>query len=437
MAQPIDSNESPWRLEAGHDEPAPRLLGPARADVTIVGGGLTGLSTAYHLVERFPERRIAVLEARAVGNGASGRNGGQILNWINGVSDRDPELTRRVHATTRQGIELGASLSLACGVPEAFAQEGCLEIYTNSARAERAQERVERLAGLGIPLEWIPAGRLGFAGACGASADPLAGRLNALALLRAMKRNLLGRGVAIHEHSPVERIEEGRQVRVRTERGEIRSSTLVLATNGYTPALGYFRWGLLPMQARVLATRPLDAESVAQLGWGGCVGFSDDLDRIAYGCRTAAGRIVFGGGGNSGYGYRLGGRLPAAATEPGERHHFDAVEARLRHYFPRLRDVPIEHRWSGVLGITLDRVCSMGIGGEHGNVLHALGYSGHGLALALLAGRVLTDLYAGDHAPWRDLPFYQRRFRPLPPEPLRWAGYQAYTRLTGRSPRRG
>ncbi len=437
MRQPIDSNEAPWQLEAGHDEPAPPLRGEARADVTIVGGGLTGISTAYHLAERFPERRIAVLEARAVGNGASGRNGGQILNWINGVSDQDPELTRRVHAITRQGIELGASLAAACDVAWAFAQEGCLEVYTDNARAERAQQRVERLTGLGIPLEWIPAARLGFAGACGATADPLAGRLNALALLRAMKRDLLRRGVAIHEHSAVERIEEGRLVRVRTDRGEIRSPTLVLATNGYTPALGYFRWGLLPMQARVLATGRLDPEGIAELGWGGHVGFSDDLDRIAYGCRTEAGRIVFGGGGNSGYGYRLGGRAPAAATAPGERRQFDAVEARLRHYFPQLRDVPIEHRWSGVLGITLDRVCSMGIGGENGNVLHALGYSGHGLALALLAGRVLTDLYAGVHAPWSDLPFYQRRFRPLPPEPLRWAGYQVYTRLTGRSPRRG
>jgi glycine/D-amino acid oxidase-like deaminating enzyme len=108
----------------------------------------------------------------------------------------------------------------------------------------------------------------------------------------------------------------------------------------------------------------------------------------------------------------------------------------LLRYFPRLAETPVAHRWSGTLGITLDRVCSIGVRGARRNVYHALGYSGHGLALALLAGEVLADLYAGDHDPWRDLPFYQHRLLPLPPEPFTWLGYQAYTRLTGRSPRR-
>jgi len=98
--------------------------------------------------------------------------------------------------------------------------------------------------------------------------------------------------------------------------------------------------------------------------------------------------------------------------------------------------VPVEHRWSGPLAITLDRVCSMGVGGDHRNVYHALGYSGHGVALALLAGRVLADLHDDHHEPWRELPFYQKRLLPIPPEPLRWLGYQTYTRLTGKSPRK-
>jgi glycine/D-amino acid oxidase-like deaminating enzyme len=78
----------------------------------------------------------------------------------------------------------------------------------------------------------------------------------------------------------------------------------------------------------------------------------------------------------------------------------------------------------------------MGVGGENRNIYHALGYSGHGVSLALLAGRVLADLFEGNHEAWRDLPFYQKPLLPLPPEPLRWLGYQAYTKLTGRSPRK-
>jgi glycine/D-amino acid oxidase-like deaminating enzyme len=76
----------------------------------------------------------------------------------------------------------------------------------------------------------------------------------------------------------------------------------------------------------------------------------------------------------------------------------------------------------------------MGVRGAHKNVYYALGYSGHGVVLANLAGRVLTDLYAGNHDPWRDHVFYMNHPGGIPPEPLRWLGYHAYTRVTGRSP---
>jgi glycine/D-amino acid oxidase-like deaminating enzyme len=108
----------------------------------------------------------------------------------------------------------------------------------------------------------------------------------------------------------------------------------------------------------------------------------------------------------------------------------------LLRYFPAAEGARIEHRWAGTLGLTLDRICSMGVSGAHRNVYHALGYSGHGVALALLAGRVLADLFVGNHEAWREQPFYQKRLTPFPPEPLRWLGYQVLTRVTGKSPRR-
>jgi glycine/D-amino acid oxidase-like deaminating enzyme len=114
----------------------------------------------------------------------------------------------------------------------------------------------------------------------------------------------------------------------------------------------------------------------------------------------------------------------------------DAIEARLHQYFPRLRAVGITHRWTGTLGITLSRVCSMGTLPGHDSVLYAVGFSGHGVTLANLAGEVLTDLYSGDNGRWRGQPFLQKRLGGIPPDPLRWIGYHLYTRLTGRSPRR-
>ncbi|HWP64799.1 MAG TPA: FAD-binding oxidoreductase [Candidatus Limnocylindria bacterium] len=403
------------------------------ADVAVVGGGLTGVSAAWHLAERTPGLGIVLLEARRLGNGASGRNGGQVLHWINGVSTADPVLARRVYDVTGRGIDLAERLA-AAHAPGAFCRRGCLEVYTDARRAEQAAARVERLSAAGMPFRYVERAALGIAGVHGAVLDPAAGRLNALALLEGMRPALLARGVVLHEHTPVLRIHEGRTIRVVTAGGEVRARALVLATNGYTPRLGYFRRRLLPLQSHALAMGPLAPEVWRAIGWEDWDGFTDDLDRIAYAARTPGGRLVFGGGSNAAYTYRFGGApsFPAQRLDPAVA----AMRRTLVTYFPALAAQPVTHRWSGTLGITLDRVCTMGVRGADRNVYYALGYSGHGLALSLLAGEVLADLYAGNHEPWRDLPFYQRRLLPMPPEPLRWLGYQTYTRLTGRSPRR-
>jgi glycine/D-amino acid oxidase-like deaminating enzyme len=429
----LDENRAAWVAEAAATAHAPALRGASSADVVVVGGGLTGVSTAWHLAARAPGRRIVVLEARGLGNGASGRNGGQVLHWINGVSTADPERARRVHAVTSRGIDIAEQLA-AAHAPGAFHRSGCLEVYTDVRRAEDAHARVERLVKAGIPLTFLERDAVHIEGAHGAVLDPLAGRMNAWALLQGMRPALAARGVVVHEDSPVVRIEEGRTIRVVTAGGEVRATTLVLATNGYTPSLGYFRRQVLPLHSHAMALGPLTPAQWAEIGWGEWDGFTDDLDRIAYAARSPGGRIVFGGGSNAAYSYRFGGTPvypPDRLDEPTA-----AMRRTLVRYFPKLADVPISHRWTGTLGITLDRVCSFGVRGADRNVYYALGYSGHGLALSLLAGEVLADLYIGNHEAWRDQPFYQRRLLPMPPEPLRWLGYQVYTRLTGRSPRR-
>lgn len=432
----LDPNTSAWLAELPPYERQTPLRGAATADVAIVGGGITGVSTAWHLSERFPERRIVLLEAQALANGASGRNGGQVLNGINGVEPRDAETARRVFAATRRGIDVVERLAAASTLDCGFTRHGALEVQTTARSADAAAARVETWRAWGLPVECLPAGRVAVHGAHGAVLDPTAGRVNAAALLRGLRPALLARGVVVHEATPVLRLDAGATVTLSTPGGTLRAPAVVLATNAYTPLLGWFRSGILPLHSHVVATGPLPARRWTALGWGGPEVFADDLDRIAYGSRTPGGRLLFGGGGNRAYTYRFGGSpvfdVPTAAARPA----FDAVERRLRGYFPGLADEPIAHRWTGTLAITFDRVCSMGVTGAHRNVYYALGYSGHGLALGALAGEVLRDLYSGDHAPWRALPFYQRRLAPIPPEPLRWLGYQLYTRLTGRSPRR-
>jgi glycine/D-amino acid oxidase-like deaminating enzyme len=429
-AERLDRNQAVWTAETEPPRPAGSLAGRVSADIAIVGGGFTGVSTAWHLRQRHADKGIVLLEARTLGNGASGRNGGQALHWINGVTSEDPDALRRIHGATQQGIDIAAELA-SRHAPGAFARNGCLELYTDPRRAEHAHAHVETLRAAGIPAEFLPASSLAIQGACGAVLDPPAGRLNGYALLQAMRGVLIDAGVGVYEHSPVRRVETGAEIALETPEGSVRARALVLATNGYTPSLGFFRSGILPLHSHVLATEPLDAATWESIGWGAWDGFTDDLDRIAYACRTPGGRLLFGGGGNPAYAYHFGGPVRTDARIGDRADRF--LRATLARYFPALAGAPVAHRWAGTLGITLDRVCSMG---AHRNVYHALGYSGHGVALALLAGRVLADLYDDHHEPWRDLPFYQKRLLPIPPEPLRWLGYQAYTRLTGRSPRK-
>ncbi len=432
-AQP-DQNRSVWVAESAPPLPTPALRGRLVTDVAIVGGGFTGASTAWHLRRQNPGLGIALLEAGVLGQGASGRNGGQVLNWVNGVEPGTPEALRRVHAATSAGIDLAEELASRFAPPGTFRRKGALSIYTDLRRAEAAAAHVAELAAAGIPAEFLPESRLGIHGARGAVLDPRAGRLNGFALLQALRPVLLADGVALHEGTLVRKVRTGREIVLETGDGEVRAKALVLATNGYTPALGFFRLGILPLHSHVLATVPLSEEEWERIGWGTFDGFTDDLDRIAYACRTPGGRLLFGGGGNAAYSYGLGG-APVPTARAGQRA-LPFMQGVLARYFPDVAGAKLDASWAGTLGLTLDRVCSMGVGGRHKNVYHALGYSGHGVALALLAGRVLADLFAGNHEAWREQPFYQKRLVPFPPEPLRWLGYQAWTRLTGKSPRK-
>lgn len=436
----FDDNRSYWAASAAPVEPTEPLKGVVKADVVVLGAGFTGMSSAWHLQERHPERRIVVLEAKTVGNGASGRNGGLMLNWVNGVPMGDGERTRRVFECTRGGIDGIVSLIERESLPVRFRRDGCLEVYTRSDTADEAQRRAEQLRAWGIPVVWLPKEaldeRLRVQGAQGAILDPTAGQLHGLDLLRAMRGRLLARGVAIHEHSPALSVTEGREIRVTTPEGEVRAAAMVLALNGYTPLLGYFKNEVFPLHSHVFATSPLDPGARAALGWGGVAGFSDDLDRIAYGSMAEDGTVVFGGGSNASYSYLYGNRTTYPGSPDSAAAAFDAIRRTFDGYFPHGAGLSLAHRWTGTLGIPLARVCSIGVRGAHRNVYYGVGFAGHGVTLGNLAGRVIADLYDDHHEPWKDQPFYQRSLAWIPPEPLRWVGYQLFTRLTGKSPRR-
>jgi glycine/D-amino acid oxidase-like deaminating enzyme len=426
----FDDNHAVWLEGAADDTPAPPLEVDLDVDVAIIGGGFTGVTTAYHLSQRFPERRIALLEAKRIANGASGRNGGMMLNGISFTED--PDVAAREYALTKQTVDDVEALIRKHALRVRFRRDGCVHLATSQKSADEAQAHAEQLASRGVPLRFtrdVPSVlRVRNGSAFGATIDPNEGLINGVDLLRAM-RPLLG-GVHVYESTPVTRIREGDTITLATPRATVRAKAIVLATSGYTPHLGYFRTGLLPVISHVIATDPLPPDRLARIGLDKHAGFFDDLPRLAYCGVDTEGRLLFGGGATNAYAYRFNNATTYDA-KPGDTGA-RATRDVLLNYLPELADIPIRHRWSGPLDLALRRFVAMGVLGK--NIFYSVGYSGHGVTLANLAGRVLTDLYSDVHEPWRDYAFYMKRPTGIPPEPFRWLGYQLIARLTGQSP---
>lgn len=435
----VDENISLWAQQTPDYRPGQPLRQSITADLAIIGGGFTGVSTAYHFSRRYPEKRVVLLEAKTLANGASGRNGGMMLNWVTGVTDHSPEMTKRIYDMTSAGIRTILDIIERHKLDVSYRTDGTITVYTDAQRAEAAHAEAEDHNRIGIPSQFLNAAalarKLNLQGTYGALLDPGTGQINGAQLVRGLRPVLVEQGVEIYENTPVLKIREGADITLTTPEGEVRAKAIVLATNGYTGKLGYFRDALFPLHSHVFATAPLTPEQRTEVGWYDFAGYSDDLDRIAYSTITNEGHIVFGGGSNASYAYLFNNQTAYPGSPNSAAKSFASIRQTMSDYLPRSASIPIAHRWTGTLGITFNRSPLMGARGEKRNVLYAIGYCGHGVTLANVAGQVLTDVYSGDDEQWRKLPFYQPTYPPIPPEPFRWLGYQTFTRLTGKSPR--
>ncbi|MCI0714359.1 MAG: FAD-binding oxidoreductase [Chloroflexi bacterium] len=436
----IDDNHSVWASYTPDYQPGPPLKENITADLAIIGGGFTGTSTAYHFSRRYPEKRVVLLEAKSLANGASGRNGGMMLNWIYGTpTNVSDDIVQKIYKTTSDAMDMIEGIIEEHNLEVDYRRDGSLHVLTKHKNAEEAHAEVEQLNKLGIPLQYLDRaslrGEIELDGVIGATLDPTAGEINGAQLVRGLRPVLVEQGVEIYEQTPVTKIIEGREIELTTPHGTVRAKAIVLATNGYTGKLGYFRKALFPLHSHVFATAPLSVDEQKSIGWHTTSGYSDDVNRISYSSLTPDGRIVFGGGSNQSYAYLYNNRTAFPGTPDGARRGFEQMRQTMSDYNPRTTHLPVTHRWTGTLGISLRRNCSMGVRGEYRNIYYSIGYNGHGVTLANLSGKILTDIYSGDDEYWRDLPLYETEFTPIPMEPFRWIGYQTFTHVFGRSPR--
>ncbi len=365
--------------------PAPELRGETRADVCVIGGGYTGLSAALHLAQRGYD--VALVEAQRVGFGASGRNGGQVGSGQRlEVDALEPmvgaQTTRRLwdfgedaKALVKALIDThGIAANWTPGVAHALWKAGDLPL------ARKLAERLAGTYGYGQieVLERAAMRALVDSPAYqGGSVDWGAAHIHPLAYAFGLAKAAEAAGVRIYERSEVHRIDEGATVVVRTGRGVVHASHLILAANGYVGGLNrVVAAKVMPINNFIVATEPLGdrAETLIRRG----VAVSDSKFVVNYYRLSPDGRLLFGGG--ESYGYRFP-DIEAVVRKP------------LGQVFPDLKDVRIDYAWGGTLAITRSRLPHFARLGP--NILSASGYSGHGVALATLAGKMLAEAVAG------------------------------------------
>ena len=419
---PASSALSFWHATAGDLTPRAGLDGDTEADVAIVGGGLTGLWTAWYLLEREPSLRIVVLEKEIAGFGASGRNGG----WLSALFPRSTASLERTHgrdaALAMRRAMIGTIAEVACvtesmGLDVDLTRAGTVA-YARSAVQERAaRAELAEAAHYGVDeLSWLGADEVGAAGALGATFDRNCASVHPARLVRGLATVLESRGVRLFEGTEVTAVSPGR---VETRRGAVTTDRIVLATEGYTATFRATHRRILPLYSLMIATEPLSAEFWESTRLGRGQTFTDYRHLLIYGQRTADDRFAFGGRGAR---YHWG-----SAIRPGYDRVprvFDHLRRTLVELFPGAAEAAVSHRWGGPLGVPRDWHASVGYD-PAARIGRAGGYVGDGLSTTNLAGRTLADLLTGADTELTRLPWVGHRSPDWEPEPLRFLGANA------------
>jgi glycine/D-amino acid oxidase-like deaminating enzyme len=419
---------SPWMAEA--PDPAPTLHGEHEADATIVGAGMTGLSSALSL--RREGLQVVVLEAQRAGFGASGRNAGQLTPTIG----KDLFTLTRIYGRERVG-GLVHLMETAISHVESLIQKHGIEcdyepvgnvIAAVHPRQHRNLDRAAEAAALhGVPGEVLEPDEMERRALPRAFTrgyfEPHGGVLNPGRYVAGLRRAALAAGAVLYERSPVVTIEASERPVVRTPRGSVRSRCVVIATNAYTSSLGRLRWAGLPLRVQLFQTEPLTRQQRDAVGWSGRQGVYTAHEILENYRRTADHRIL---GGTKAIRYRFGGReLPDVEASVSAR-----LEETFRARFPELADVRIARHWGGPIHVGLDFLPLVRRLGRHRNLFCSIAYAGHGIPLASYAGEMLADLFLERDGPGRAL--WSRRALPTPPEPLRWLTFRALNGILSR-----
>jgi glycine/D-amino acid oxidase-like deaminating enzyme len=428
-----------WLDQLAPEPPRAPLDGRQEADVCVVGGGFTGLWTAYELKRSEPRLKVLVLEAEQVGFGASGRNGGWVLGMVSGSPSAwqrraGPDAPRRMSRAIQDTVaEIGAAVAreqIKCD----WHQGGSVTVAQTETQLERIKAELEHeIAWAGEDCAWQLldaaqlAQRVAVDHGLGAVYTRACARIQPAALARGLARAIEAAGASIHEASRVISIEPHR---VQTVAGQVTARHILLATEAYTANLPERHRALLPLNSSMIVTEPLDAGLWRQLGWENAETMLDGSHLYTYSQRTADGRVAIGG---RGVPYRFGSRTDREGAVPART--VAELRERLRQLFPALQDVGIDRAWHGVLGVSRDWCPTVSLNRVSG-LGYAGGYAGEGVAASNLAARTLRDLVLGRDSELTRLPWVDSAPRRWEPEPLRFLGARGIYALYREADRR-
>lgn len=389
--RPDFAGSSYYDLDVARPPPSPPLAGRVAADVCVVGGGYAGLSTALELAGR--GYSVALLEANRIGWGASGRNGGQALVGFGsaGESAIEAQLSavdaRRAWDITVEGLQLLRERIDRYGIDCDY-RPGYLSVAVSAGKSLALKAWADHVVRTyGYPLEWIGPDEIGHWIATNryhsGVFDSRSGHLHPLKYCLGLATAARGAGVHMFEGSAANSIDRGKNPVVRTAQGEVACRFVVLAGNAY---LGDFGEGvapelagrIMPVGTYMIATEPMSkARADALVRQRAAV--SDTNFVLDYFRLSVDQRLLFGAGES----VRAGTPRKLIAT----------VRKRMLDVFPQLADLAVPHAWGGLVDITMNKAPDFGR--LDANIYYVEGFSGHGLVLAAMAGRLVAEAIAG------------------------------------------
>jgi glycine/D-amino acid oxidase-like deaminating enzyme len=428
LETPPDLGRSWWlvdALESDPGEPAPALAQDTTADVVILGGGYTGMWTAWFLKERDPGIDIAILEADICGGGPSGRNGGFLDSWWGHVADMtatfgDSDALSLLQAAAPSPTEVGAWCKQN-GVDAWFRNGGDLAVTTNRTQEGKWVSTIEAAERIGVGDRFQVLSPEQVKARCDSPmfgsgmyvAD--AATVHPARLARGLRRVLLEKGVRIFESSPVTRFGRGKPAIAETPRATVRAGEAIVALGAWATPWKAFRPYMTVRGSYMVMTEPAP-ELLENIGWTGSEAVRSMRASIHYLRTTPDGRIAFG----------LGGLQPNLGTKVDHRYAYDEVMVRrvaldLHRMFPAFKDVPLAAGWGGPINVSGYNLPFFGTT-KPGNVHHGLGYTGNGVGPSHLGGKILASLATHADDEFTRLAVVTREPKRFPPEPIRSPG---------------